>query len=69
MIQFTKETELGLKEDESYMTSTKVNPSPLIKVKDKDITNERWKSITDEDFFKHFCNSELYEFIEDNTEG
>lgn len=54
MIQFIKNV-TGLKENESYMISTLVIPSPLIKVNDLDITDNKWKSITDKMFFDRFC--------------
>lgn len=68
MIQFIDKNE-DLKEDERYMYSTKIDPSPLIKIKAADATPERWGSLTDKQFFDRFCDPEHFHLNEDNTEG
>lgn len=55
MIKFIHKDE-SLKEGESFMFSTKVSPSPLIKVFTIDTIPERWGSWTDEQFFKKYCD-------------
>jgi len=54
MIKFTKDSS-GLTDTQSYMYSDKVSPCPLIKVQDADITDDRWKSISDKEFYDFFC--------------
>ena len=55
MIKFTREAQ-GLKNDESYMYSDKLDSSPLIKIKTYEITPEKWGGISDEGFIEKFVN-------------
>ena len=57
MIKFINKA-IGLKENQSYMYSDKVEPSPLIKIPTSDATKEKFGSISDEKFFKDFCDPE-----------
>jgi hypothetical protein len=42
------------------MYSDKINPCPLIKIPTSDATKEKFGSISDEKFYKDFCNPELH---------
>jgi len=66
MIKF-KTDDGTLEEDEAYMYSDKVSPVPLIKIEKSEM--DKWRTMSDEDFYKNFCNPELSVFIEGNTEG
>lgn len=71
MIKFTKNGG-GLNLDQSYMYSTNVEPSPMIKVNDKDTSKDKFGGINDLDFFNNFCKELSEQNIckfKDNTEG
>jgi hypothetical protein len=43
--------------NQSYMTCDKIDPCPMIKVNNDEITKDKFLSITDETFIRDFANN------------